>query len=69
MICPKCSAEIGHVNRKGEPMLRGRGLVLKTRSVAMVCPKCAADVPVTGEFAKALQARLFLVFKSDAAGT
>lgn len=62
MNCPVCKASIGRVNAAGEPMLRGRGLVLKAKSVAMVCPKCSADVPVTGEFAKALQARLLLVF-------
>jgi len=61
MRCPRCTAELGKVNRKGEPMIRTRGLVLTAEGVTAVCPKCKESVPVAGEFAKALSARLLLV--------
>lgn len=61
MKCPACLAELGHVNGRGEPMIRTRGLVLKAEGVAALCPKCKADVPVEGELAKALRSRLLVV--------
>ena len=62
MICSRCRANLGHVNGAGEPMVRTRGLVLQTGGVSAICPKCKAGVPITGELAKALSARLLLVF-------
>lgn len=62
MRCPHCSAQLAQINNRGEPMLRNRGLVLRAEGVAAVCPKCKHDVPVAGEMAKALSARLLLVF-------
>ena len=61
MKCGHCQAELGHVNARGEPMIRTRGLVLKAEGVAAVCPKCKGDVPVAGELAKALRMRLLVV--------
>ncbi len=68
MICQGCRAELGHINAAGEPLIRGRGLVLKAEGVAMICPKCKADVPLDGELAKALSARLLLVFPTPPKG-
>ena len=62
MICPNCTANLGRINSAGNPMVRMRGLVLKAEGVAAICPKCKADVPIRGELAKALGARLLLVF-------
>lgn len=68
MKCPACLSALGHVNARGEPMIRTRGLVLKAEGVAAVCPKCKADVPVEGELAKALRSRLLVVVPSAARG-
>lgn len=65
MICPHCTANLGKINGAGEPMVRGRGLVLKAMSVVMICPKCGEDAPITGELAKALSARLMLISTQD----
>jgi len=59
--CAACGATLGHVTARGDPMLRTRGLVLKAEGVTAICPRCKADVPMTGELAQALRARL-LVF-------
>ncbi len=67
MRCPGCGASLGHINALGEPMIRMRGLVMKAEGVSIVCPKCKGDVPVEGELAKALSARLLLVFTSKPA--
>lgn len=46
-------------------MVRTAGMVMKDGGgMALVCPKCKADVPFTPDFAKALQTRLVLLFKS-----
>jgi len=60
----RCGANLAHVNRRGEPVLRNHGLVLKAEGVAAICPKCHADVPIAGDMAKALSNRILLVFKS-----
>lgn len=57
----RCGANLGHINSRGEPMIRTRGLILKAEGIAAVCPKCRADVPLEGEMAKALHARLLVV--------
>lgn len=57
----RCGAALGHINARGEPMIRTRGIVLKAEGIAAVCPKCKADVPLEGEMAKALRARLLVV--------
>lgn len=62
MKCPHCLAALGHINAAGEPLIRTRGMVLKAQGVSVICPKCKGDVPVEGEMAKALSARLLLVF-------
>ena len=62
MKCPGCRAELGQINAAGEPLIRARGMVLKATGVSVICPKCKGDVPVEGEMAKALSARLLLVF-------
>lgn len=64
MICPGCQSNLGHINKSNEPMVRGRGLVLKADGVSMVCPKCKGDVPLSTEVAKALQHRLVLFFQN-----
>jgi hypothetical protein len=61
MKCAKCLTALGHINARGEPMLRTRGLILKAEGVSAVCPSCKADVPVTGEMAKALASRLLVI--------
>lgn len=61
MTCPGCGAVLGKLNAAGEPMLRMRGLVLKTEGVVALCPKCGRDVPVAGEMARAIQHRFMLV--------
>ncbi len=61
MRCAGCGAELGHVNERGEPALRTRGLILKAEGVAVSCPRCRADVPLQGEMAKAITARLLVV--------
>lgn len=62
MKCPSCAAQLGQINAAGEPIIRNRGMILKAAGVSVVCPKCKADVPVVGELAKAMSARLLLVF-------
>ncbi len=62
MICPGCGAGLGRINPRGEPLIRARALILKAECVAVVCPRCKGDVPVEGDLAKALSARLLLVF-------
>lgn len=47
-------------------MLHNRGLVFKAGGIAAVCPTCKGDVAVTGDMAKALSARLLLVFSKPA---
>ena len=60
----RCGAELGHVNRKGEPMLRNRGLVFHADAPpSAICPKCKAEVPMANDMAKALSDRLVLFFK------
>lgn len=66
MICPRCNANLGHINGSGEPMVRTRGLVLKAEGVTAICPKCGGDVPIEGDLAKALGARLLLFFRKPA---
>lgn len=61
MRCPACQAALGQVNPRGEPMIRTRGLILKADGVVAVCPSCKGDVPLAGEMAKALRARLLVV--------
>lgn len=61
MNCPACAANLGKINGKGEPMVRGRGLVLKADGAVMLCPKCGGDVQFTREIATALNSRLFLL--------
>lgn len=63
MRCAKCQANLGQLSKAGEPMVRARGFVLKAEGVTAICPKCGGDVPVVGEMAKAMGARLVLVFK------
>lgn len=64
MKCRCCGANLGHINKAGEPLVRNAGMVMKTDgSMALICPKCRADVPFTPDFAKALQSRLVLMFK------
>ena len=62
MICRHCQANLGHISAAGEPLIRGRGFLLKADCVAVICPKCKGDVPVEGDLAKALSSRLLLVF-------
>lgn len=59
---------MGQINARGEPMLRTRGLVLKAEGVAAICPKCKGDVPLEGDMAKALRARLLIVVPRRPAG-
>ena len=63
MICPNCRSELGKISSAGEPMIRGRGLLLKAESVSVICPKCKHDVPLSNEMAKALQERITIFFK------
>ena len=63
MICPHCQANLGKVNGGGYPVLRNRGVVMKADGVCLICPKCSKDVPVNGDIAKALSARILLVFR------
>jgi Zn-finger nucleic acid-binding protein len=56
--CPGCQASLAHQNAAGEPLLRMRGLVLKAQGVVAMCPACRGDVPVQGEVARILSARL-----------
>ena len=59
----RCGAALGHVNSRGEPLIRTAGMVMKAEGgMAMVCPRCKSDVPFTADFAKALQTRLLLYF-------
>jgi hypothetical protein len=67
VICPGCGAELARLSAGGEPMIRARGLIMKADHVAAICPKCAADVPLTRDDAKALAARLLLVFRGPRA--
>ncbi|RVT91432.1 hypothetical protein EOD42_22515 [Rhodovarius crocodyli] len=66
MKCRHCAANLGQISATGEPLIRSRGILLKAEGVSMICPKCKGDVPVEGELAKALSARLLLVFKGNA---
>lgn len=61
MKCPKCLTALGHINARGEPMIRTRGLILKAEGVSAVCPSCKSDVPMTSEMAKALASRLLVI--------
>lgn len=65
MKCGGCQAQLGHVNPRGEPVMRTRALVLKAEGVVAVCPKCKGDVPLSGEMKKALSARLLVVMPKD----
>lgn len=65
MMCPHCQAQLGKLNCDQEPMLRNKGIVLKADHVALICPKCGKDVRVDGQMAKALSARLLLVFRDQ----
>lgn len=67
MKCPGCGENLGRLSRAGEPMVRNKGLILKATGVAVVCPKCSGSVPIGGEMAKALSARLLLVFNRKVA--
>lgn len=68
MMCPGCRANLGRINKAGEPMVRMRGFVLKAEGVVALCPKCGGDVPFTTEIARALQSRAaWLVPKARAA--
>jgi len=69
MICRHCQANLGQISAAGEPLIRGRGLLLKADGVAVICPKCKGDVPVEGELAKALSSRLLLVFAPQPRGS
>jgi|GEM_PF-4823869 len=62
MRCRSCNSSLTQINAAGEPILRTRGLIFKAAGLACVCPKCKGDVPITGEMAKALGARLLLVY-------
>ncbi len=57
----RCGATLGQVNKSGEPIVRTRALVFKADSIVLVCPVCKSDVPMTGEFAKALNDRIRLI--------
>jgi regulator of protease activity HflC (stomatin/prohibitin superfamily) len=63
----RCGALLGQVNSAGEPIVRTRGVVFKAESVVLVCPSCRADVPITGDFAKALTSRLRLLLPVQSA--
>lgn len=64
MICPSCKANLVKLNNAGEPMIRGKGLVLKADHVAMICPKCSGDVRLSGSDARAVANRILLIFKA-----
>ena len=68
MMCPHCQAQLGKLNSDQEPMLRNKGIVLKASHVALICPKCGHDVPLAGEMAKALSARILLIFRNGLPG-
>lgn len=61
----RCGAELGHLNKSGEPTVRMRGVVLKAQGAVAICPKCSADVPFTADLAKALSNRLALFFTGE----
>jgi hypothetical protein len=49
MQCPSCKSVLTQRNRFGEPIVRNRGIVLKSSGVYLVCPKCRADVAFNPE--------------------
>lgn len=55
-----CGEGLARISRKGEPMLRSAGLLLKAEGLAAICPRCKADVPVGGDMLKALQTVLLV---------
>jgi uncharacterized protein with PIN domain len=63
MRCPKCQASLGQINAAGEPMVRTRGLVLKADGVVAICPKCKGSVPMSPDFAKAMQQRMVVFIR------
>ena len=69
MKCPGCQASLAHINAAGEPIIRMRGLVLKAAGVVAMCPACRGDVPVVGEAARILSARLTCLPTSVARGS
>ena len=67
MKCRACQANLGQVNRAGEPLLRNRGLVFKADSVVALCPRCGGDVPFTAEITRALRRHVFIIPKKGVA--
>ena len=47
MICPHCQSNLAQRSMNGDPMMRTRGLVIKSTGLALICPKCKGDVPVS----------------------
>jgi endogenous inhibitor of DNA gyrase (YacG/DUF329 family) len=65
LVCPECGANVVHRTPTGDTMLRGRGLVLKADSLALVCPRCKSDVPLSQTATKAVQDCAVLFFRRD----
>jgi len=62
VICGHCSANLKQENRKGETLLRNRGVILKSDGLVFVCPKCKGDVRLTGEMLGKIKEKI-LFFK------
>lgn len=63
MICPHCHAELTRNNARGEPVIRNRGIVMKSDGLALVCPKCKGDVPPSPEAMQLLHRYAVLFFR------
>jgi len=63
MRCGNCGANLQHENPGGEPLLRNKGLVLKSSGLVVICPKCKSDVPLSPDWMKALQNAAVLFFR------
>lgn len=58
MRCPRCRTELAKPTVDGTPMIRTRGLLLKSGQLVFCCPSCKSDVP-TGIGSSALALLLF----------
>ena len=63
MKCGSCGANLQQENGSGEPLLRNRGLVLKSSGPVAICPRCKSDVPFSPTWMKALQHAAVLFFR------
>lgn len=68
MICPHCKANLTQRNGSGEPLLRNRGLVIKSTGLALVCPKCSGDVPFSPDAMSAVHQVAVLFLQKGGAG-